>query len=147
MDEGAFEQVAALLVEREGIDRESIYPQSRLVQDLGMWGDDVVAFFSALAERFGTDFSALEADWNRYFPREGGRWKYTAFGLPLMIVTGVLAGFGAAATGLPEGWVIPVAAVAAFGAIWLGGRLTRGPVLVPVTVANVADAVARGKWA
>lgn len=147
MGEGAFEQVAAFLAEREGIDPESIYPQSRLVQDLGMWGDDVVAFFSAVSERFGTDFAALEADWDRYFPREGGSWKYRVFGLPLMIATGVIAGFGAAAIGLPEGWVIPFAAVAAFGAIWLSGRLTRGPALVPVTVANVADAVARGKWA
>lgn len=147
MGEGAFEQVADLLVEQQGIDRESIHPQSTLVDDLRMWGDDIVEFFLALEAKFGTDFSGLKAEWASHFPPEGGSWKHLALSLPVLIIGGIGAGFAVSATDLPPFWAVPAAAGLVFAILWLVSRWLRGPDLVPVTVAQVAEAVARGNWA
>jgi len=48
--------------------RDDIGPGTRLVQDLGLVGDDMDEFLGKVIERYGTDFSNFR--WHRHFPDE-----------------------------------------------------------------------------
>lgn len=48
-----------------------IHLSHRLVQDLGMDGDDTVDFFNNVHERFHTDLTHLHEHWSEHFGREG----------------------------------------------------------------------------
>jgi hypothetical protein len=47
---------------------DNIAPETRLVQDLRLIGDDMDEFLEAIVERYGTDFSAFV--WHRHYPDE-----------------------------------------------------------------------------
>ena len=47
---------------------DNIVPETRLVQDLRLIGDDMDEFLEAIVERYGTDFSAFV--WHRHYPDE-----------------------------------------------------------------------------
>lgn len=88
--------------------RDDIDARSRLVQDLGLIGDDVDEFLEAIVERYGTDFSNFH--WHRHFPDE-----YTA---PFFLI----------------------------GCLFR--RIFRLPQVEfePVTLSQLASAVALGRW-
>lgn len=47
-----------------------INASDRLLQDLGLDGDDAAELFAELSHRFGTNFQALQAHWERHFRAE-----------------------------------------------------------------------------
>jgi hypothetical protein len=62
--------VIRLLSRKTGLAEADIYGSDELVTGLGLDGDDAGEFFEDLRRHFGTDLSALETDWSRYFRPE-----------------------------------------------------------------------------
>ena len=64
-------QFIAMLAKERGVPIERIKPSSRLLDDLGMDGDDAVEFFIDVKNTFDAGISLLEENWNRHFGPEG----------------------------------------------------------------------------
>lgn len=62
MADEVYESVAELLVQDHGLRRDRLRSTARLLQDLGVDGDDAAEFFQQVQQRFGTDFSGLYED-------------------------------------------------------------------------------------
>ncbi len=141
MDRALIEREVAGLLAAMGIRAESLRPDARLLQDLRIEGDDAAEFFAAVAARFGTDLSALHADWDSHFGAEG---------LPLtaaapVALASAASGAIAALVGVP-GVLCAVPAAIGGAATWLAGRATSAGRLRPIRLSEVADAVERGRW-
>jgi hypothetical protein len=63
-----FDEVADLVASETGTDRSRVRPESRLLHDLEIYGDDAGDLLEACASRFGIDFSDFVFD--RYFYHE-----------------------------------------------------------------------------
>jgi hypothetical protein len=135
-------EIIDLLVEERGLPRERIQLTSRLLQDLGMDGDDAVDFFDTIHKRFGTDLTSLYDNWVNHFGPEGvSCWNGLVI-LPAAIIGGLFAG----GSGLSTFWGI--ALTIAVLAAWLWAMRRWGPPdkMVPVTVREVVTAVEAGAW-
>lgn len=134
--------VIDLLADERGLPREKVNLSDRLLQDLGMDGDDAVDFFIGVHERFGTDLTHLHEHWSEHFGPEGFSLKNGLVIIPAAIIGGLLAGFA----GLSAFWGFAV--TAALLAAWLWAMRRWGPPdrMVPVTVQDVVAAVDAGKW-
>jgi len=140
-------EVLDLLAHERGLPREKIQLSNRLLQDLGMDGDDAVDFFISIHERFGTDLTHLQEHWSEHFGPEGfSLWNCLVI-IPVVIIGGLVTFFFAHLLGR---WSIlcGIAATAALLAAWLWGMRRWGPKdrFVPVTVAEVLAAVELGSW-
>jgi hypothetical protein len=62
-------RVRQLVATERGMQLESISLESRLLEDLGMEGDDAQEFFQRFAREFDVDLSAMR--WRRHFSDEG----------------------------------------------------------------------------
>jgi len=63
-----FKRIAELL--RVKVDTtETIVPETEILKDLGLWGDDAGDFFDAYVEEFNLDMAKLK--FTDYFPRDG----------------------------------------------------------------------------
>lgn len=135
-------EVIDLVADERGISREKLHVSDRLLQDLGMDGDDAVDFFNSVHERFGTDLTYLHEHWSEHFGPEGfSCWNGLVI-IPAAAIGGVVAGV----TGLSTFW--GVAITAALLAIWLWAMRRWGPPdrMLPVTVGDVIAAVEAGAW-
>lgn len=65
MDGSLFDEVATLIAEEAGVRRESLTPDTRLLHDLTIYGDDAELLFRALDKRYRVDWRGLNFD--RYF--------------------------------------------------------------------------------
>ncbi len=141
MDRALIEREIAGLLAGIGVRVERLRPDARLLQDLHIEGEDAVEFFAAVAARFGTDLSALRADWGSHFGSEG---LSIPAAIPVALAS-VAAGAAAALAGLPA---VLCAVPAAMGgaAAWLAGRATGAGRSRPIRISEVADAVERGYW-
>lgn len=142
MTEADANEVLAMLAKERGLPLEKISPSSRLLQDLGMDGDDAVDFFLSVQQRFGTDLTALQARWGDHFGPEGFSLWYG-----LVIVTaGIIGGIAAGLLhlGVWGGLAITVALLA----LWLWLMKEWGPKdrTVPITVSDLIAAVEAGAW-
>ena len=63
-------EIICSLSRKTGLPEAEIHGRSELVTGLGLDGDDAGEFFEDLRTQFGTDFSALQTDWPRYFRPE-----------------------------------------------------------------------------
>ena len=63
-----FEQIVEFTREYLGAKTASLTTSTRLLEDLGLVGDDAEEYLLAFAKKFGVDLSDLEFD--RYFPDE-----------------------------------------------------------------------------
>lgn len=142
MTEADANEVLTMLAKERGLPLDKISPSSRLLQDLGMDGDDAVDFFISVQQRFGTDLTALQARWGDHFGPEGFSLWY---GL-VIVIAGIIGG-GAAGLlnlGIWGGLVITVALLAL--SLWLMKKWGPEDRTIPVTVSDVIAAVKAGKW-
>jgi acyl carrier protein len=84
-------EVIDLLAHERGLARAKVQLSDRLLQDLGMDGDDAVDFFNSLHERFGTDLTHLHEHWSEHFGAEGfSCWNGLVI-IPAAVIGGVVA--------------------------------------------------------
>jgi hypothetical protein len=135
-------EVVELIAHERGLAREKVHLSDRLLQDLGMDGDDAVDFFNAVHARFGTDLTPLGEHWSEHFGPEGFSWRNGLIILPAAILGGAIAG----KAGLSTFWGLAIA-VASLGA-WFGVMRRWGPPdrMIPITVEEVIAAVEAGAW-
>lgn len=119
---------------------DRVQPTTRLLDDLGIDGDDAGAFFAGLHERFGTDLSQLYERWDEHFGPEGVSWSSA-----LIIVPGVFVG---SLVANDVGWIAGVAVAVSLVAasVWIVPRLGLASRFKPITVAEVIQAVKAGAW-
>ena len=139
-------EVVDLLAHERGLPREKVELSDRLLQDLGMDGDDAVDFFISVHERFGTDLADLQEHWTEHFGPEGFSWLNGLVIIPAALIGGVVGGL----VGPSKFWsyavrfTIAVALLAAW--LWVMRRLGPPDRMVPVTVQEVVAAVEAGAW-
>lgn len=139
--------IGEILREEHKIPPRKLLPTARLAEDLGIDGDDAVALFERLSDRFGTDFSALFERWIHHFRREGISPREFLIGVPLVLIAGAASAAFYLWLGLPSAWWTVVLTFATTAALLLPvrRRLTARP-SEPVTVADLAAAVRSGAW-
>lgn len=135
-------QVIDLVAQERGLPRDKVHLSSRLLQDLGMDGDDAVDFFNSVHERFGTDLTHLYELWGDYFGPEGfSCWNGLVI-MPAAVIGGVAAGL--LGLGALAGFGITIALLV----LWFWTMKKWGPPdrMKTITVAEVVDAVETGAW-
>ncbi|MDZ4111513.1 MAG: hypothetical protein U1E18_18205 [Brevundimonas sp.] len=116
-----------------------------MLDDLGIDGDDAVAFFEMFESEFGVDLEPLYRDWSRHFGPEG---IPLSLGLLLVVIASLVA-VPVALAGLPLWAATGLGLAAGFGC--LVGLLRAWPIkpgkeLQPVTVADLIVAADTGRW-
>lgn len=135
-------EVIDLVAQERGLPREKVHLSKRLLQDLGMDGDDAVDFFTSVHERFGTDLTHLQAHWSEHFGPEGfSPWTALVI-IPAAIIGGVVAG----ATGLSAFWGFAITVALLVAWVWVMRRWGPPDRMVPITVGEVVAAVEAGAW-
>jgi acyl carrier protein len=129
------------LARERGLPRERIRLSDRLLQDIGLDGDDAVDFFVSLQDRFGTDLTHLREHWSEHFRSERTLLWTAVVPIPSFIVAVLVAGFSGSK-------VWGGAAGLAFAAIFAGIMLRRpaADTMVPITVDDVVAAAEAGTW-
>lgn len=135
-------EVIDLVANERGLPREKVRLSDRLLQDLGMDGDDAVDFFSSVHERFGTDLTNLYKHWSSHFGPEGLSLRDGLIILPAALIGGLIAG----AADLSTFWGVAMTAALLVGWIWIMRRWGSQDCMVPVTVGDVVAAVEQGAW-
>ncbi len=137
-------EVVELLAQQLGIPTSRISRTSRLLEDLGVDGDDAVELVDAFAGRFSPDLESLERHWSRHFGPEG--WSWPDRRLNYATLAG-LALCASAAAGLAPGLTFSAGVVVILGTLVVGviaGR--RAPPMLPVTVGDLIEAAEAGVW-
>jgi acyl carrier protein len=135
-------EVIDLLAEERGLLRDNILLNSRLLQDLGMDGDDAIDFFLEINKRFGTDLAPLYERWTDHFGPEGVSCWISLLAIPAT----ALGVFAAASLDLSNWWAGGLALTFLGLLLWAFNK--RGPRdhMVPITVGSVIEAVEAGEW-
>ena len=89
--EGVEEQILAFTAKLLGTKKDDLSWNSRLLQDLGMDGDDAVEFFKQFGQKFNVNLEDLYAHWHKYFSPEGSPIIF--FGMLLVLLMCIAAGF------------------------------------------------------
>jgi len=135
-------EILEMLAKERGLPAARIQLSSRLLQDLGMDGDDAVDFFISIRERFDTNLAELQSRWSEHFGPEG----MSLWNAVIVIPIAALGGVGAAFLHLSKGWAIGF--VIALFVVWIGAMRRWGLAdkMVAITVADVIAAVELGVW-
>lgn len=133
-------QVIQLLAEAAGVNPEKVSLTTRLLDDLGMDGDDAVDFFNRVHELFGTDLTNLYSRWREHFGPEGLSCAAGLVFIPAAAIGGVVASIA----GPVAGTATAVASLVA--SIWALPKLGLAEAMTPITVAEVVSAVEAGSW-
>lgn len=137
-------EVMELVSRQLGIEAPKISRASRLLEDLGVDGDDAVELLGAFERRFSPDLDSLGRNWSRHFGPEGWGWADRRLNYAMLAGLGLVA---AAAAGLATGLTFPLAVVVIAGTLVVGAIRGRNalPVL-PVTVGDLIEAAETGVW-
>jgi len=141
---GLEEQVIALVAEELEVPVSKLTPSSRLLEDLGMDGDDAVEFFQAFEERFSPELEPLYRHWAKHFGPEGWGWSDYQLNWAALAALGVL---GAGLVGVLPIWSSGVGGaglLATFVLGWLSERKNRPH--VPITVRDLIEAAVTKHW-
>jgi acyl carrier protein len=138
MDQGDLtDRVRAFVARETGVRPARVTPDTSLVCDLGLAGDDAVDFFAAFANEFGVDPESLAAlDYGREF---GGEGVPVAAGCAVVVTVAVLA-----VAGVPV-WGFLVAGAGAVGT-WVAVARWRCAARGTVRVADLVAAAEAGRW-
>lgn len=139
----ALEQGVIALVRRWAEMDRPIRTTDRLLDDLGIDGDDAVELFEAFSGDFRVCLDDLHPAWSRHFGPEGFPLR---IGATMVVIAGCVGAAGAM-TGLPGWLALAIGMGAGFG--WLFGLRAwpfGGPPLEPVTVADMIAAAHAGRW-
>jgi hypothetical protein len=138
--------ITDILHDEHGIPVTKLLPKARLGHDLGVDGDDASELFQRLHERFGTDFSALNAQWTEFFYTEGVSLGGLLFGLALMIPATALTVWIAMMLDLST-QVGGAIGIVMFFALWFCvGKLLPRKSKRPLTIEGLAQVVQAGAW-
>lgn len=143
MTDGVEEAIRRILVERHAVPARRVRPDARLVEDIGLDGDDAVEFVQEIERKFGTDLSGLHRDWHCRFGPEGLGWRA---GLGAFVAPAIVLALLLARSTVAESWAALVTVGVAASLCWLLARRSRCPAREPITIADIADAVRRGAW-
>lgn len=135
-------EVIDLIARERGLPRHRVALSSRLLQDLGMDGDDAVEFFQDFERRYCADLEPLYRHWDRHFGPEG-------FGSPLSLLVMLVLLFlplPLIALGIPPAWVWGVEIAAILLWLWPLGQWPLKDETVPVTVEEVVLAASTKRW-
>jgi hypothetical protein len=135
-------EVMDILADEHGLPREKLQLSDRLLQDLGMDGDDAVDFFNGLHERFGTDLTHLHEHWTEHFGPEGFSCWNGLIIMPAAVIGGLVAAFA----GLSTFWGVAIAVSLLAAWLWVMRRWGPPDKMVPITVEEVVAAVEAGGW-
>jgi acyl carrier protein len=141
-------QVIELVTQMAEVTPERVTLTARLLDDLGIDGDDAVELFDGVHERFGTDLTHLYEEWNEHFGPEG---MPSSTGL-VIIPAAVAGGFAFSIlndfVGDVVAGVVGVVAAAAVvvASIWIGRKAGFIEDVTPITVGEVVRAVQAGAW-
>ena len=138
-------QLRMLLMEKHGIRAAKITPEARIVQDLGVDGDDAAELLHDLKVRFGTDLSVLEDQWRDFFNTEGSSPRAILSSIVTTVICGVAAGALVAFLNWPKIIALPLVIGLVLAKWWLIGRWFRKE-LRPLTVAGLSEIVSAGRW-
>lgn len=138
--------ITKLLHEEHGIPRAKLCPSAQLCRDLGVDGDDATDLFNCLHEHFGTDFSALYAQWPEFFNNEGMSRRSALIAAGLFIPSTALTIWLGTWFKLSN-TIGGIMAVAVFFALlaalnWVLPKQSKRP----LTIAGLAEVVQRGAW-
>ena len=139
-------ELRQLAAAHAGLPPDRVRSDSRLLQDLGLDGDEAMEFFVAVARRYNLELTDLWKDWNRHFAPEG----YPLAGC-LLVPVALFTAF-ATAMWLRDSLYLTRNAALLLGAllsaplIWIGGRITKRRRFEPIRISDVVAAVERGRW-
>jgi acyl carrier protein len=140
---GVTEDVIAYLAKERAMKPADIKMSHRLLDDLGMDGDDAVDFFLGLESRYGVDLSVLRPQWDRHFGPEGyPGWSTLPF-LSFFVWVALLA---LHVNAIVATLVIPAGLTLTVLSYIRARRQRRNRPYVAVTVQDVVDAVSAGSW-
>lgn len=137
-------EIINLLAQKRDLPPESIRQSDRLLQDLGIDGDDAVNLFVSLQEQFGTDLTRLREHWSEHFrTTRSGCWTALVPFPSFIVFVLVMVSTGSKALG--------VAAALAFAFLVISAwiihrRRLRDIIMVPITVGQVVAAAEAGMW-
>ncbi len=139
-------RVLAFTARQRGITVEKVDLLSRLREDLGLDGDDAVEFFEAFHQEFDVNLDGLRGKrWKRHFAparQPAAAARVAAFILlTLFLSASIMSGY----LGWTALWLLVFAAMWLFGSqAWPISWLW--PATVPITVQDLVDAAAAGRW-
>jgi hypothetical protein len=135
-------EVMDLIAHERGVRREKVHLSDRLLQDLGMDGDDAVDFFISVHERFGTDLTDLHQHWSEHFGPE----EFSCLNGLILVPAALTGGAVAGVAGLSTFWGVAITVALIAACLWVMRRWGPPDRRVPITVGEVVAAVEAGAW-
>jgi hypothetical protein len=123
-------------------DRVSI--DSRLVEDLGLEGEDALEFFEAYDDEFHVDLTVLiNQNWKRHFGAVGGvHWTTVAGFFVCFLISEILHWvFGSIAQ-----WILYLGLMLVWWGMLQFWPAKRQAALVPITVRDLVEAATAQRW-
>lgn len=137
-------EVIAMLAEERGVPASKLTPASRLLEDLGMDGDDAVEFFDQFERRFSPNLESLHYHWRRHFGPES--WGWSDYRANLALWLGVMTSLVGLA-GVKPLWSLPTGVFLIVGASLFGWRTEQeSRPHIPVTVGDLIEAALTKRW-
>jgi hypothetical protein len=137
------DEIVRFLADERGKGVETIGATDRLLEDLGMDGDDAVEFFEAFGPRFGIDLTPLYEHWDQHFGPEGFGPPWIGPPLVAMLVCIGLFKLGAP----PEwSWAVMGLGVALAARIAWKHWARRNRPHIPLRVQDLLNAAKSGRW-
>ncbi|MEQ1884006.1 MAG: DUF1493 family protein [Bryobacteraceae bacterium] len=138
------ERIIAFVSKETGIKPSAIHASSRLLQDLGIDGDDAGELFEKFGTQFGVDLSPLEPHWSKHFgPEAGGPSIGFLFLTGASIILGDLL---SRVFPLMPGWGWTLVLILAFALGYNKYFAKERDGFVPVTIGDLVVAATEGKW-
>jgi hypothetical protein len=139
------ERIINLIVEVTGIQRKRVQLSSRLVDDIGIDGDDAIDFFERFGQKLHVDLDVLYEHWDNHFCPEG----FGGVSIGYLVVIGasvVVGGLVHEAVSRIPVWLPMIGVIVLSFWIWGKFFVEHQPAKTPITVQDLVAAAGSGKW-